>query len=310
VAVSGAAAGEGADGVPIRGARFGDLVRDLIGALRGHDLALYAAGLTFYAAIAVVPLVLVTIFGAGLLLGPEQVRRVGVELAQYVPAQLGLREALRWTAEVAPRLSWTALLAALIPATTYGEGLARALARLAGTPARAPGLIGRLKSLLILPAAPLVVALGLLAAAALPELLGFGRRALLVGVYATFWIGWVATTVLLSILYRAFSGRPLGPWALFWGTAATGSFLTGMTLGWVLLLEFGVSVGRAYGGSTAIGTAVLATLYLFLVQIVLLSGYIVTVRLQMRRDVRTRRPPSPASSPPAPPRSQGATPSV
>ncbi|MDP9434495.1 MAG: hypothetical protein M3P93_04600, partial [Actinomycetota bacterium] len=48
------------------------LVRDVTRSTRGHDLALYAAGVTFYAAIGFVPLLL--LYLAGLLVGEGTVR--------------------------------------------------------------------------------------------------------------------------------------------------------------------------------------------------------------------------------------------
>lgn len=262
-----------------RGARLLALVRDVARALRDHDLALYAAGLTFYAAIAVVPLLLIAVFLTALLVGDDTVTALGGRLAGYAPENLGLAAALEWLAAVGPNLGIASVLAALLPATTYGEGLARAFDRVAEREARAPGLLGRLRSLLVLPALPLVVTLGLGGVAVLPDLLGSGTGARVLGVYATFWIGWVSSSALVALVYRTFSEDRLPARALFWGTASTGSFLTGMSLGWVLILELGVQVGQAYGGSIPIATAVLASLYLFLVQVVLLVGYVLTLRL-------------------------------
>lgn len=262
-----------------RRARLLALVRDVGGSLRGHDLVLYAAGLTFYASIAVVPLLLIAVFLTGLLVGDDTVTALGGRLADYVPENLGLAGALEWLSSVGPDLGLGAVLAALLPATTYGEGLARAFDRLGDREARAAGLLGRLRSLLLLPALPLVVTLGLGGVAVLPGALGTGNGARALGVYATFWIGWVSSSALVALVYRTFSEDRLPVKALFWGTVSTGSFLTGMSLGWVLILELGVQVGQAYGGSVPIATAVLASLYLFLVQIVLLVGYVLTLRL-------------------------------
>lgn len=262
-----------------RRARLLALVRDVLRALRGHDLALYAAGLTFYASIAVVPLLLIAVSLTTLLVGDDTVTALGARLADYVPENLGLAAALEWLTRVGPDLGVASVLAALVPATTYGEGLARAFDRVARREQRAPGLRGRLRGLLLLPALPLVVTLGLGGVAVLPDLVGSGGGAQALGVYATFWIGWVSSSALVALVYRTFSEDRLPGRALFWGTASTGSFLTGMSLGWVLILELGVQVGQAYGGSVPIATAVLASLYLYLVQVVLLVGYVLTRRL-------------------------------
>ena len=60
--------------------------------MRRHDLVFYAAGLTFYAAIAVVPLLLVAWFVTSLVLGDDLVRTLTLALAEYAPTSLGLQE--------------------------------------------------------------------------------------------------------------------------------------------------------------------------------------------------------------------------
>ena len=57
--------------------------------MRRHDLPFYAAGLTFHAAIAVVPLLLVAWFATSLVLGDEGVRTLTLPLAEYAPTSLG-----------------------------------------------------------------------------------------------------------------------------------------------------------------------------------------------------------------------------
>jgi membrane protein len=260
--------------------RLRALVRRVLDRLRRHDLFLLAAGLTFYAAIAVVPLLLIAVWVAGLVLGQDTVARLGAQLGGYLPDRMGLRDGLIGLVEVGARLGPGSLLAALLPATTYGEGLARVFDRLSGRDgARSPGLRGRLKSLGLLATLPLVVLLGLFGVAVLPGALGLGQGARLLGLYATFWLGWIGSSFVLAVVYRAYGERALGPRALCWGALATGSFLTGMSLGWVLFLRFETAIGRAYGGSMAVATGVLAVLYLFLVQLVVLAGYALTLEL-------------------------------
>jgi hypothetical protein len=88
-----------------------------------------------------------------------------------------------------------------------------------------------------------------------------------------------AGTALVGVLYRAFSPRPIraGPLAL--GAALTGSFLSGMSLTWLFLLRFGVDVGIAFGDSDLLGTVVVAAVYLYLVQVVVLGGYVLSLVL-------------------------------
>ena len=63
------------------------------------------------------------------------------------------------------------------------------------------------------------------------------------------------------------------------GAGVTGAFLSGMSLTWLFLLRFGVDVGVAFGGSDLLGTLVVAAVFLYLVQVVLLAGYVLSLIL-------------------------------
>jgi hypothetical protein len=117
------------------------------------------------------------------------------------------------------------------------------------------------------------------AVALLPGALGFTGRFNLVSVAVAFVVGWLSASLLVGVLYRAFSPRPIqaGPLAL--GATVTGSFLSGMSLTWLFLLRFGVDVGIAFGGSDLLGTLVVAAVFLYLVQVVLLGGYVLSLVL-------------------------------
>jgi membrane protein len=264
-----------APALPLARAIGAEVVRHV----RRHDLVFYAAGLTFYAAIAVVPLLLVAWFVTSLVLGDEVVRTLTLALAEYAPTSLGLQAGVRSLGEVGPRLGTAAFVAALIPATSYGDGLVRALDRVAERDRRAKGLRGRLLGLVFVAALPPVVMAELGAVAVLPGALGFTGRFSLVSVAAAFVVGWLSAGLLVGVLYRAFSPRPLqaGPLAL--GAAVTGAFLSGMSLTWLFLLRFGVDVGIAFGDSDLLGTLVVAAVFLYLVQVVLLTGYVLSLVL-------------------------------
>ena len=111
--------------------------------------------------------------------------------------------------------------------------------------------------------------------AVLPGALGFTGRFNLVSVAVAFGVGWLSATLLVGVLYRAFSPRPIQARPLALGAALTGSFLSGVSLTWLFLLRFGVDVGGiAFGGSDLLGTVVVAAVYLYLVRVVLLGGYV------------------------------------
>jgi membrane protein len=256
-----------------------EVAREVVRDVRRHDLVFYAAGLTFYAAIAVVPLLLVAWFVTSLVLGDDLVRTLTLALAEYAPTSLGLQDSVRSLGEVGSRLGIAAFAAALIPATSYGDGLVRAMDRIAEQDRRAKGLRGRLLALVFVASLPPVVMAELGAVAVLPGALGFTGRFNLTSVAVAFVVGWLSASLLVGVLYRAFSPRPLKLWPLVIGAAFTGSFLSGMSLTWLFLLRFGVDVGIAFGGSDLLGTAVVAAVYLYLVQVVLLCGYVLSLVL-------------------------------
>lgn len=271
---------EGNDDVAGRSVRLAqEVAREVVSHVRRHDLVFYAAGLTFYAGIAIVPLLLVAWWVTSLVLGDDLVRTLTLALAEYAPTSLGFQEGVQALGEVGPRLGIASFAAALIPATSYGDGLVRALDRIAERNRRAKGLRGRLLGLVFVAALPPVVMAELGAVAVLPGALGFTGRFNLLSVAVAFVIGWLSATLLVGVLYRAFSPRPIqaGPLAL--GAALTGSFLSGMSLTWLFLLRFGVDVGIAFGDSDLLGTVVVAAVYLYLVQVVLLGGYVLSLVL-------------------------------
>jgi membrane protein len=230
----------------------------------------------------VVPLLLVAWFVTSLVLGGEVVRTLTTSLAAYAPTSLGLREAVRSLGEVGPRLGVASFAAALVPATSYGDGLVRAMDRIAERDRRAKGLRGRLLALVFVASLPPVVMAELGAVAVLPGTLGFTGRFNLVSVTVAFVVGWLSAGLLVGVLYLAFSPRPLAAGPLALGAALTGSFLSGMSLTWLFLLRFGVDVGVAFGDSDMLGTVVVAAVFLYLVQVVLLGGYVLTLALAGR----------------------------
>jgi hypothetical protein len=98
-------------------------------------------------------------------------------------------------------------------------------------------------------------------------------------VAVAFVVGWLSAGLLVGVLYRAFSPRPIQAGPLVLGAGVTGAFLSGMSLTWLFLLRFGVDVGIAFGGSDLLGTLVVAAVFLYLVQVVLLAGYVLSLVL-------------------------------
>jgi membrane protein len=98
------------------------LIRGAARRLHGRDLALIAAGLTFYAGIALVPLLLVAFCLTALLTSPATVTDLAGRLAGLLPPRLGAPEALRALARAGVGMGPFDVVLALLPLSLYGEG--------------------------------------------------------------------------------------------------------------------------------------------------------------------------------------------
>ena len=258
------------------------LVRDVARATRGHDMALYAAAVTFYATVGVVPLLLLSLFLAGQLMGADMVQELADGLTGLLPDELGAREAARFLASAGTSMSPLAALAALVPASLYGEGLVRAFDRLGEERGRRLSTRGRIGSLVVVAMSPLLLLGGLSAAQALTRVLGDSLLDRVLGVYFAFLVGWFTITPVLAFAYRGLTLERPGRRALLWGAAGTGSFLSGTCLGFVLFLSLGIDLGGAYGGARHLATAAACVGWLFVLHVVVLVGYVTTLVLESR----------------------------
>ncbi len=258
------------------------LAREVVRATRGHDLALYAAGVTFYAVVGVVPLLLLSLFLAGQVAGEQTVRDLADGLTALLPDELGAREAARFLSESGTAMPPLGALAALVPASLYGEGLVRAFDRLSESPGRRRSLRGRLGSVAVVAASPVLLLAGLAAARGLTSALGDGLGSRLLGVYLAFVVGWLTISPVLLFAYRALSPETCSLRALLWGAFGTGSMLSGTCLGFVLFLSLGIDLGGAYGGNLGLATAAATVGWLFVLHVVVLVGYVTTLCLQAR----------------------------
>lgn len=266
------------------------LVVDVLADLRGHDVPLAAAGLTFYATVALVPLLLVALWLASLALGGDQIRSLGHNLGDIVGTRHGLDAGVRSLTAAGSQAQIPALITAVLISTLYGEGLTRALARLGRSGGerpklprpsrRIPGVLrGRLAAPLLVAASGVLVGGGLVLAAWLSSALGSSDKATVLGVYLSFLVVWAGATANVLLCYRVFGPlRPrLGP--LLWGSAGAGSWIAGSALGFLLVLSMPLSLGRPFAGSDALGTAALLVFWLYFSHIAVLLGYAVALRL-------------------------------
>lgn len=253
-----------------------DRLRALVQPLRGRDVSLHAAAITFYAGIAVVPIALLAIWLTSLATGPQRVRDLTSRTIAALPDQIGAPQALSALIDAGLGLTPMLALASLLPATLYGEGLRRAFVSLRRPGEPLVGWRGRLRWLPLLAAAPaLLLALFL----ALPTTSGLWLRGgwwSVLGVVLSFLATWLVLTPVVIWVFRYVApGRP--PWL---STVLIGSFtaanLSGFLHGAVLFCALPLDLGVPFGGLTEIGAMVAAGLWLYLFHVVLLAGFAVT----------------------------------
>jgi membrane protein len=251
--------------------------------LRGRDLALIAAGLTFYAGIAVVPLLVLAIALTALLASPEEVSRLASRLGDVLPAQLGAPQALDRLVEAGLQLDVLRGLLALFPMSFYGEGLRRALLRFRDEVEDRTGWRGRLLILPLLLITPLLLypllEVGRLLAE-LQETAGAAARVggLALGYYSVLF----ALTLPLIWGFRVVAAGRLRWRAVVPGALFTAACLSGFLQGFVLFLALPLDLGAPFGGLTVVGGVAAVGFWLFLLHLVLIAGWLCTEALDER----------------------------
>jgi membrane protein len=258
--------------------------------LEGRDLSLIAAGLTFYAGIAVVPLLVLAFGLTARLSSPERVRELGARLAELLPAELGAPDAVARLIDAGTGLSLVGGLLALLPMSLYGEGLRRALLRFSPQREGLTGWKGRLAALPMLLAAPLLLYPLLLTVPVMADLAEAGGPAATVGRIAVgFYAVLAALTLPLAWGFRVVGPGRLGRPALVTGALFTAACVSGFLQGFVLFLSLPLDLGAPFGGLTVVGGVVAVGLWLFLLHLVVLCGWLLTQSLDeqlARRSVR------------------------
>lgn len=257
--------------------------------VRGRDLSLHAAAITFYGAIAVVPVALLAIWLTGLVAGADRVRRLTSYAIDTLPPDIGANRAV--AALVAAGLGLTPLLAlsSLLPASLYGEGLRRAFVSVAEPRVESGALVGWRGRLLLLPLLAPAPALLLSILVALPlttRLVRQGGWVGALGVVLSFLGVWVVLTPVLMWVFRV-----VGPASPDWlATLGMGSFtaanLSGFLHGFVLFCSLPLNLGVPFGGFTPIGAGVAVLLWLYLFHVIVLAGYSATLALSRWRATR------------------------
>lgn len=268
------------------------VLRDLGRSFPVSDMALWAAGASFFALLGVVPITLIGLRVAAAVIGPDAVA-AGMETAiGGLPGGHGTPDALRTLTATALNLSWLQTIVALFPASLYGEGLRRAFLQLSPRRSeRLTGWRGRLGVLPVVALAPLLVLAVLASAPVAAPLYAAGGGSLLLGVLLAFHVVWIGVSVALVLGYRLVAAGRVGLRALLWGGFGTGSFLAGFLQGFLLFLAIPVEWSLPFGGLPVFGAVAALALWLYLVHVLVLVGY----RLTLVLDGRSAGPDRPAA---------------
>ncbi|RZU33576.1 YhjD/YihY/BrkB family envelope integrity protein [Blastococcus saxobsidens] len=256
--------------------------------LSGRDIALISAGLTFYAGIAIVPLMVLAFGLTSWLTSADRVRELGDRLADLLPGELGAPAAVSRLVEAGVGLDPLGAVLALVPMSFYGEGLRRALLRFSPRHEGMTGWRGRLAALPLILVTPVLLYPLLLAAAAMAGLAERGGAAAGAGQVAVgFYSVLAALTLPLAWGFRVVAGGRVGRRALAVGALFTAACLSGFLQGFVLFLSLPLDLGAPFGGLDVVGGVVALGLWLFLLHLVVITGWLATRALD---DVLSRPP--------------------
>jgi membrane protein len=262
--------------------------------LAGRDLALASAGASLYAALALVPSLLVAIAVGTVLLGRDGMERYGLQVARNMPDALGAED---WVADLVRAglsLSPLGVVLAVFMGTAYGDGLSRALRRFAPPDVRrdrAPTWWTRAVTLPVLGLAPLLLAASFLTAPLFARLAeGNGGAGVVAAAYLSLNVVWVATWLPLTWVFRVVApGRPT--WrAAFAGAVVTGAFVSGFLQGFLVFLALPVDLGRPFGGLRLVGVVSGLMLWLWVLHLVVCVGYAFTWALHRTWEQAAGRP--------------------
>ncbi|MCT7659327.1 YihY/virulence factor BrkB family protein [Mycobacterium deserti] len=250
----------------------------------GSDLSLWAAGATFFGVIGIAPLALVSLWAVGALVGHHTVNSAMDAAIGGLPGGHGTPAALRTLTSVALSMSWVQALVVLFPASLYGEGLRRAFVQMSSAPDTLTGWRGRVGLLGVAAVAPFLVLAVLASASYVGPLYDAGGWSLVWGIVVAFHIVWLTVSTALVGVFGL-----IGPGRLAWrplliGAFGTGSILAGFLQGFLLFLAIPIPWSAPFGGLPIVGAVSALALWLYLLHIMVLCGFRVTVALdEVRR---------------------------
>jgi membrane protein len=257
-----------------------ELVRGIGRSYPDSDLALWAAGATFFGIIGVVPIVLVSLRLAAALVGADVLTEGVAAAVAGIPQGHGTPVALRTLTATALQMSPLQTAIVLFPASLYGEGLRRAFLQLSpASPNKFTGWSGRLALLPIVAVAPVLVLALLAAGPVVSPLYIAGGSKLVLGVVIAFHVTFVLLWIALLLLYRLVGAGRVGTRALVLGSFAAGSVIAGFLQGFLLFLAIPVDWSLPFGGLPVFGAVAALALWLYLIHVLVLVGYRLTLTL-------------------------------
>lgn len=213
------------------------LVRTVGATLRGRDLSVVAAGLTYFSGIAVVPWLLLSVWTATLVSSPQFVLAHAADLRLLVPPQMGGVPVYDRLVAAGIGLGPLGAVVALFPASFYGEGLRRACLRLVPRTERLTGWRARAVLLPLVLAAPVLMLGVLIGSPLMAELtLQGGFLGTLGRIFVSFNITWIVVGVVLVWAFRVVAPGAPGGLATVLGAFGTSAILSGFLQGFLLFL--------------------------------------------------------------------------
>lgn len=253
------------------------------------DFALWAAGLTFFGVIAIVPLALESVALTGRVVGAARVRAGFDHVVEGVPDFHGTRQAILGLVNAGLELSWARQVALLFPMSLYGEGLRRAFLQLSfGRPTSTTGWRGRVAVLPVSAAGPVLVLFTVYLAPTVGPLYGAGGGRLVLGVLIAFHFTFLAVGTLLVLVYRGVGSVAVSKKAAMVGAFSAASFIAGFAQGFLVFLAIPIDWADLFGGLRAVGTMTALTLWLYVMHFLVLTGYRIALVMDERSKLVVR----------------------
>ncbi|QGG40132.1 hypothetical protein GEV26_01370 [Aeromicrobium yanjiei] len=248
-----------------------------------RDVSVSAAQLTYFAGIAIVPWLLLACWSTTWFGDSSDAEARLLDLQALVPPDMGARGPFATLVSAGANLGLVGAIVTVFPASFYGEGIRRGCLSLLPANERLTGWRARLSMLPLLILLPfLSIAVVRLAPGPIDLASREGLWSRLLLIVVEFTITWLALTPALAWIFRQ-----VAPGHLHWSSAlvgalATASFLAGFLQGFLLFLSLPIDLGVPFGGLDVVGGVVAVGFWLFLLHLVVLVGWVVTVEADDR----------------------------